>query len=365
MKAFCAAVAIWLIGCCQVLAATLSFVTVPSGKTTKPITFPTVAISQSSGGALFVYGSGPTGQAVGAQVCSLQAGFSCTGDVSLLFVGPVSDLKFSGFFASESDRATVAAYADQTLVSYALVSGNQSGQVSIDFSGVSGITRVEIADRSSRISKGIAYGDFSFDVDPPGQPVLLPAPLGLSFDALTGGVNGPLLDLGPALLTTDGSQIFVYRTGDFGMAPNGGFCAYTTAQDCLGDFALDFKTPIRDLSFDGFFAKITDGAIVALFDGDTMIYTGRHAGSRSGMIRFDFTAFSRVTRVLVQDDSNPLTRGIAYGSFRYREVPTVVAPIPLPASSVLLLAALCLLLATGTLARRTSSARVPARGNTQ
>lgn len=336
---------------------TLNFTSVPSGTTNRPIVFPTVAISQSRGGALFVYGNGPNGQAAGAQVCALQTGFSCTGDVSLLFVGPVSDLKFNGFFVSDSDRATVSAYADDTLLSFILVSGNANGQVNIDFSGVSGITRVEIADLSSPVSRGIAYGDFNFNVAPPGQPAPPPSPLGLSFDALFGGVNGPDLDLGPAVLSAGESNLFVYRTGDFGMAPNGGFCAYTAALDCRGDFALDFKSPIYDLTFSGFFAKLIDGAIISLYDGDIMVYTGRYAGNTAGTIRFDFRQFTSVTRVLIRDDSNPQTKGIAYGSFRFRDVPPDVAPVPLPASSVLLIAALAALMLSGHLARR----RLPAR----
>lgn len=350
------------------MAATLSFTSVPSGITSKPISFPTVAISQSSGGALFVYGTGGTGQAAGPQVCGLQSGFTCTGSVSLLFVGPVSDLKFNGYFATESDRASVSAYADGTLVSYILLSGNADGRVNIDFTGVSGITRVEIADRSSGVSKGIAYGDFDFTVDPPGAPAPLPAPLGLSFDALTGGVNGPVVDLGPALLSADGGNLFIYRSGDFGMAQNGGFCAYSTAQDCMGDFILQFKLPVYDLTFSGYFAKLTDGAIISLFDGDVMIYTGRHSGNTAGTIRFDFRQFASVTRLQIRDDSNPLTKGIAYGSFRFRDVPPAPPPpppvsaVPLPASALLMLAALCLLVVSAAPGRRRAVARAVQAG---
>jgi hypothetical protein len=342
-------------GCCQVLAATLDFSSVRSGTRNTPIVFPTVAISESSGGALFVYdGKGGTGQVAGPQVCGLQSGFTCTGGVSLLFVGPVSDLKFNGYFATESDRATVSAYADDTLISFILLSGNPNGRVAIDFTGVSGITRVEIDDLSSGISKGIAYGDFDYTVDPPGPPAPLPSPLGLSFDVLTAGVNAAEVDLGVARLKTDSGNLFVYRSGDFGMAPNGGFCAYTTSKDCMGDFILDFKLPVFDLTFAGYFAKLTDGAIISLFDGDVMIYTGRHTGNTAGTIRFDFSQFASVTRVVIQDDSNPQTRGIAYGSFRFLEVTAV----PLPAPAFLLLAALGLLALSAASRRRRENLRL-------
>lgn len=343
---------------------TLNFASVPSGTTTRPIVFPTVAISQSSGGALFVYGTGGTGQAAGPQVCGLQSGFTCTGNVSLLFVGPVSDLNFNGYFATESDRATVSAYADDTLVSFILLSGNPNGRVNIDFTGVSGITRVEIADRSSGVSKGIAYGDFNFALDPPGPPAPLPAPLGLSFDALASGVNAGEIDLGAARLRTEAGNLFVYRSGDFGFAENGGFCAYTAAQNCLGDFVLDFDLPVFDLTFAGYFAKLTDGAIISLFDGDVMIYTGRHSGNTAGTIRFDFRQFASVTRILIRDDSDPLTKGIAYGSFRFRDLPPV-APVPLPTSAVLLGGALGLLVISGaSLRRRAGPRHVPRRQET-
>lgn len=326
----------------QALAVTLNFNTIEPGITNKTLEFPTAAISASSGGALFVYGKNDMGMSVGPQVCALQSGFSCTGDISLLFIGPVSNLTFKGYYAATSDKARISVYSGDDLVSYALVSGNPTGEFGIDFTGVSGITRVEIADFSSASSNGIAYGGITFDIDESGDPN--PDPLSvLGFDAFESGVNQGSLDLGQASIrTTNGDKTFVYRSGDFGMAPNGGICAYTTDFNCMGDFLLEFDQPIFDLTFSGFFAKITDSVLISLFDGDELIYSGQYFGNGAGMIFFDFSQFTKLTKIFFEDASDPLSKGIAYGDFRYRLYadPDTPVPVPIPTPLLLLLAGL-------------------------
>lgn len=326
----------------QACAATLDFNFFPSGVAAAPLQFPTAAISESSGGALFVYGTGDFGMPARGGVCALQTEFSCTGDVSLLFIGPVSNLTFKGFYGEVADRATISAYSGDELLAFLLVSGNADGQVDVDFGGISGITRVQIENLSGLDGKGIAYGDFNFDVDPPGTPPPSPLPpVRLNFDSLPRGVNKGLINLGNAILAeASGGEIFVYRTADYDMPQNGGFCALQADFSCTGNFLLEFTVPVSNLIFSGFFAKITDSAFVSLFDGDMLVYAGLFLGNSAGTIRFDFRDIDRLTRILIEDRSDPETGGIAYGDFRYDLYESPIAPVPVPVSLLLLIVAL-------------------------
>lgn len=358
MRACLAAVVFLLWGCSQLWAATLDFDVFPAGATKQKLQFSSAAVSSSNGGALYVYGSGDFGMPVGGGVCALGTGFTCDGDISLLFIGPVSNLTFKGYFASPADRATVAVYADDALVDFLLISGNPDGRIDLDLRRTPGITRVEIGSVSATGGKGIAYGDFDFDVAPPGTPPPPPLPpANLSLDAFPGGVNEASLDLGPAVLVeTSGGKIFVYRTGDYGVPKNGAFCALVAGK-CTGDFTLDFDTPITDLIFSGFFAKPGDSAIVSLFDGDLMIYTGRLFGNSTGTIRFDFREIEKLTRVRIEDSSGLQTGGIAYGNFGFNAYEAPVTPVPLPAPLLLMAAGLAALALPKFSARRRTRAR--------
>jgi hypothetical protein len=334
--------ALFCLGCGQVLAATLDFSMFRSGRTTAALTFPTAAISASEGGALFVYGTGGIGLPAGP-VCALQSSFSCTGDVSILFIGPVSDLRFRGYYATETDRATITAWSNDTPLAFVVASGNSGSQFDVDFTGLSGITRVDIADRSDAISQGIAYGDFTFTPGVARPPP--PAKKVIGFDSLASGVGPSSAKLGKITITAWGTdRLFVYRSGDFGMPTNGGFCAYDLSGRCMGDATLDFGGPIDDLTFAGFWAKLTDGVFVSLFNGAELVYAGLFMGTTSGTIRFDFSQYGTLTRLTLQDRSNVLTKGMAFGDFRYREVTIAPppdpepppAPVPLPAPLLLL-----------------------------
>jgi hypothetical protein len=351
----------------RAFAATLDFDAHPSGIAASPLTFETAAISESSGGALFVYGTGDFGMPARGGVCALQTGFSCTGDVSLLFIGPVSNLSFKGHFASVADRATISVFSGDTLLGFMLVSGNADGRIEIDFGETSGITRVQIENLSGPVGKGIAYGEFDFDVDTPNAPPPPPLPpLALDFDALPRGANEGLVNLGNAVLAeTAGERIFVYRTGDFGMPQNGGFCALLADFSCMGDFLLEFDRPITNLIFSGFFAKGTDSVFVSLFDGDLLVFSRQFFGNSAGTITFDFRYVTRLTTILIEDRSDPATRGIAFGDFRYRPYEAPVAPVPVPASFLLLATALALFLRLKRAARRRSAVALPLRSRRQ
>jgi hypothetical protein len=330
----------------QLAAATLNFDTTRSGVSIDPLTFPEATIMPKGGQGLYVYHSGLFGMPIGGGICGLQAGFSCTGDISIMFKNPVSNLKFRGYTASVSDGATVTAYSENTVIGNLLVSGTASEQIDIDFRGLSGITRVDFFDRSNPVSRGIAYGNFNFDIDlpkPPTPPKAPPEVLG--FDAFTNGLNATTLDLGKAVIRqVSGGRIFVYRTGSFGMPQNGGICAFEN-DTCMGDLLLEFDVPVIDLIFAAYFAKSSDAAFISLFDGDTLLSKTKFFGNPAGTIRFDFSSANRLTKVLIEDASAGEFKGMAFGDFKYRNyVAPVLPPIPVPASVFLMLAGVMMLL---------------------
>jgi hypothetical protein len=326
-------------------AATLNFSTVPKGETTKPLTFTKSAIVKSVEGALFVYGGNDFGIPGTGGVCALQADFSCIGGLSLLFNGTVSNLSFKGFFATTTDVATITAYSGNTPLSFQLVSGNPGGQIDISFAGVSGITRLDITTTALGAGKGIAYGDFGFDVDPP--DTVPPPPLpeeSLDFDSVDRGVNGNSINIGIAKITeNNGGELFVYHTGDYFIPANGAVCALSEGFACMGDLLIEFNVPIFDLMFSGFFAKATDSMIVSLFNNDLLIFSGQFWGNTGGTILFDFRSFGVLTSILIEDRSDVATKGVAYGDFKYR-IYDQPSPVPLPASLPLLMFGLTLLM---------------------
>lgn len=334
---------LFALACTQAVAATLDFNVFTKGTTNDDLNFPGVAVVQSTHGSLFVYGTGDFGMPDTGGLCGLQADFSCTGGFSLLFIGPVADLTFKGYFATSSDGSLISAYSGDALVGRQLVTGGDSGTFTVDFSGTPGIDRIDIASTPTTADNGIAYGDFNFEILPPDAPPLPRVPEEvLSFDSLAGGVNAPTIDIGLAIATvTDGESIFVYNSGDFSFPENGGLCALNSDFRCMGSFMLEFDTTIFDLMFSAFFAKPTDSMIVSLFLNDLEVYSGQFWGNAGGTILFDFRHVGLLDRILIEDRSNPGTKGAAYGDFRYNVA--VPSPVPVPAPFLLLTGALALL----------------------
>ncbi len=332
----------------QFTAATLNFDIIPFGVTDSPVVLANATVANTKGEGLYIYNSGLYGMPLGGGVCGLQTGYSCTGDLSLSFSNPISNLKLRGYTASLTDGAKITAYAEDVAVGTLLITGTVNEQVDVSFKGLSGITRLDIFDRSNPVSRGIAYGDFYFDIDPPKPPGPPKPPLeALSFDKLTEGINTAKIDIGSAKITqTSGGQIYIYRTGSFDMPQNGGVCAYENGT-CMGNLLVEFLNPVTELIFAGYFAKSSDAAYISLFDQDFLISRTLFSGDPAGSILFDFSDVSRLTKLVIEDASAGEFKGIAYGDFKYRTYqapPPPPSPVPLPAPALMLLAAFSLLL---------------------
>lgn len=171
----------------------------------------------------------------------------------------------------------------------------------------------------------------------------------LDFDDLKKRVNiVSVLKVDPATITnTSGGDIFVYHSGDYGLPEGGGFCALERFDfSCTANLSIVFAAPVTELTFSGYFAGSTDAAFLTVFDGTDAVFQGLFTGNDvNGLILFDFSWLSRITRIWIEDRSRFDSGGIAYGDFEfeyYKDKP-VISPVPVSASGLLLLGGLAML----------------------
>lgn len=154
-----------------------------------------------------------------------------------------------------------------------------------------------------------------------------------------------------------GEGIYLYHSGDFGMPDSGGVCALTPGFSCTGDLMISFLQPVTDLTFNGYFAAPADSVLVSVFGGGGLLAREQVWGNATGILAFDFSSLGRIDRLTIEDRSNPLTQGVAFGNFRYNLWEPPVKPssgpstpppspppsvVPLPGSGPLALAAIAL-----------------------
>lgn len=180
--------------------------------------------------------------------------------------------------------------------------------------------------------------------------VLAVLPVGpqiLNFDDLPQRINptSVLRDEPMTITNTSGGKIFVYHSFDYGLPVGGGFCALALGDfNCTSDISIDFDVPISKLTFAGFFAGSKDAVFVSIFDGDENVFDGFFQGNDiDGLINFDFSWLSRITRILLDDRSDLSSKGIAYGDFKFEYYKVEPAPVPLPATGSVLLFGLAML----------------------
>lgn len=162
---------------------------------------------------------------------------------------------------------------------------------------------------------------------------------------LSAGEQGSdAVSIANAMISTPNDDLFIFSDGMFGMetGPEGAICAID-GRRCLGDVEIWFTDgPVSDLTFEALYGGPFDLAIASIFHDDRMI--GSASVSTGEMV--DFTGFSGVTRLLLEDQGS-LSAGFAYGRFSFSTGPAdagptspAPAPVPLPAGLPLLLAAL-------------------------
>jgi hypothetical protein len=178
-----------------------------------------------------------------------------------------------------------------------------------------------------------AAATLRFDVPGPAGPVK--------------GVVGTSLAVTDAVLTAGtGSDLFIYRSGDFGIPKGGGFCALSSGFVCRGQATLTFEQPVNGLSFNGRYAGRGDRARVSVFAGDVLLRTV--VVRRNG--RIDFSDLEGVTAITFADASRRFGTGIAYARFRYTLQPPPVTPVPVPPAGAMMIASLALLAGRAALA---------------
>ena len=137
---------------------------------------------------------------------------------------------------------------------------------------------------------------------------------------------------GATLTNLDGYEVFLYRSGEFGMPEGGGFCALSPGFECRGDTLLAFESPVNNLMFESFFVALGDRASLEIYRGDELLSEVRVDRQNT---KVDLSEFGDVTSIFFDSRSTRAAAGLAYGAFTF-EVAEVPLPPALPAFALAL-----------------------------
>lgn len=334
-------------------ASTVDFADFSTGNRGTAIGFQHGLVAATAGGSIIVYA--PDATLPGA--CASVGIRPCRAEMSIIFFGPVTNLSFSLDPRIPANAVTLSLYDGTTLVAEGAAGG---GTVALPVSGAAGqVTRAVLdfsgipSSRAGGSLRSISYdtnapalADFAPIVPDPGTPPPAVPPIQtevLDFSKALGAREGArsIRLPGATVSLTSGDEIFVYRGDEFLPAP-GGFCALDEGFNCLGNALVVFDQLIKDLSFETFYFRKGDQALVRLFSGDLLL-TERTITS-AGLV--SFFGFAGISHIQLIDQSTLETRGFAYGNFRY-SIYDPIPPVPLPVSALGLLGGIALLAGMG------------------
>lgn len=336
-------------------ASTVDFADFTTGDRGNAIGFQHGLVAATAGGSIIVYAPGST--LPGA--CASVGVRPCRAEMTIIFFGPVTNLSFSLDPKIPANAVTLTLFDGTALVAQGTAGG---GTVALPLSGTSGqVTRAVLdfsriptaTPRAGGSLRSISYdtdapalAGFAPIVPDPGSPPPAVPPVQtevLDFSKARGAGDGArtIRVPGATVSLTSGDGIFVYRGDEFLPSP-GGFCALDEGFNCLGNALVVFDQLIKDLSFETFYFRRGDKALVRLFSGDLLL-TERTITS-AGLV--SFFGFAGISHIQLIDQSSLSTRGFAYGNFRY-SIYDPLPPIPLPASAFGLFAGIALLAGMG------------------
>ncbi|MGI1661552.1 hypothetical protein ACRDNQ_04860 [Palleronia sp. KMU-117] len=339
-------------------ASTVDFADFAAGNRGTAIGFQHGLVAATAGGSIIVYA--PNATLPGA--CASAGARACRAEMSIIFFGPVTNLRFSLDPKIPAKAVALTLFDGTRIVAQGTVGG---GTVALPVSGTSGqVTRAQLdfsgipatMPRAGGSLRSITYDTsapplpgFAPIVPAPGTPPPAVPPIQtefLDFSKALGIRNGArtIRLPGATVSLTAGDGIFVYRGDEFMPAP-GGFCALDEGFNCLGNALVVFDQLIKDLSFETYFFRRGDQALVRLFSGDLLL-TERTITS-AGLV--SFFGFAGISHIQLIDQSSLATRGFAYGNFRYSlyDPYPPVPPVPLPAPALGLIAGLAMLAGMG------------------
>jgi hypothetical protein len=319
----------------QATAVTVDFSTVPQQPSSTTLGFNGGVVLTTTGRSVIVYG--PPDDTGG--VCAADAQAQCTGDLELIFFGPVRDLSFTLKSNAEDAPVALTVYDASGAASPVQIAGSLAGtavslagpvqraHIAIP-SGGGTVSAMSFAPQSPLLAAA-GVPDVTVDAPEPQtrsqtvqtQQVRRNLPFG---DLLPSGATSGPLDLGDAVIThEDGGDFFVYGRGEYGMHEGGGFCALSPGFYCTADFTVTFRQLVTDLMFEAFFVENADLAEVSIWSGESLL--GTHLIDESGIV--DLSAYGPISHLFFDDQSKRRSAGIAYGNFSYSYY---VAAVPLP-----------------------------------
>lgn len=359
-------------------ASLIDFSSLGAGNVGMAGNVPDARIAMTSQGTIYAYRPGEFGMPEGGGICARDMNGTCTGGLTILFIGPVSKLSFNGYFVDPSDRAIATVYSGETPLASRTLAYDGSGTASADFGNTTGITRLALSDVSAPGSSGIALGGVNYTPapgssnppsTPPGPspaPASAPVPRSLDFGAFPAGSRSSPVQFKDVIVAgLNNSDLYVYHSGDYGMPTGGGVCALSTSFTCTGDLEFAFLVPISGLTFNGYFATPSDSVLVSLFSGSTLLTSQQFWGNDTGTILFDFSTFQKIDLVTILDRSNAQTKGMAFGNFQYTYWQPPQASVPpaavqLPGSGAMIFTGLIAGLALAVGARRNARLKIGA-----
>lgn len=142
----------------------------------------------------------------------------------------------------------------------------------------------------------------------------------LDFTEVMNGIQGSdTIELSNATVTSLGNDSFVFHPGDFGVAESG-FSALNGVIS-LADSEILFDDAISDLSFYSDGHQNGDFAVATIYSGPTELASL----TINGNITIDFSGFSEITRLFIDDSSSFFSGGMSYHRFEFE---TVSVPEP-------------------------------------
>ena len=152
-----------VLACASASAATLNFETLGSVEWKPAFLGIDGAFIQGASTNLFTIANDPQLQLLpgaGGAICSAfrpdDDTLSCAADMQITFKTAVSNLSLQTFGYDPGDSVTISAYAGNSLLNSQIAAGDKV----VDFSTLSGVTKLVFDDQSS--ASGFAFGKFSF-----------------------------------------------------------------------------------------------------------------------------------------------------------------------------------------------------------
>lgn len=159
----------------------------------------------------------------------------------------------------------------------------------------------------------------------------------LNFESLSSGNTGSAsASLPEAQISGTGTVLY---TNEYFAGNGGSICsAFTTpvSTSCTGDLQITFTTAVSQLSLQAIGFDAGDSVTISAYAGSSLLRSLQFAtpldvDTDPNPVLVDFSAFSGVTKLVIDDESTG--SGLAYGQFSFTPL---TSPVPEPATGLMM-----------------------------